>query len=144
MARRTGFPKVARIPDDDRIVVGHVGRLRPRTATLGMGLMTICVPATIVDVFERGPEECPRAIRVRDEIDGALRFLVFTQRMIQSPRGPVRRWTGKAKKKYEDVGVDFENNAPLEAYVFDWWWDSLPATIHGDDYKTIERGLAHE
>ena len=120
MARRTGFPKVTRIPDDDLIVVGGQGTLTPRAAT-GVGLMTVRRPATIVDVYERGPDEPPRAIRVRDEVKGRTLFLVCTNRVQPGADGP-RYWACRTRERYLD--------SETGEYIGDitaWWFDTTKA-----------------
>lgn len=80
---RRRFPKVPRVPTDDLYVLDAIGLLR---ASHWTGSPTApWFPATIVSTYERDYDEPPRAIRVRNEVDGAILFMVCTGEFMIAP-----------------------------------------------------------
>jgi hypothetical protein len=133
-----GFPKVPRIPTDDVVEVGRIGHIYPRRWTgHWRAFEDARYPATIVEMHERGPDEPPRAIRVRRESDGLIMFFVCSGATITWERGEhadrceYRCWFAR---KREEVTVEYENDraGAMQAQVVVTDWTFIPVGVpHG-------------
>lgn len=123
MARRTGFPKVARRPEDDGIVVGAIGTigLRPGRYVSGTPIepRKYHRPGRIVEVYERGADEPPRAIRVHDELLNVTRFFVCSS---HAAAFNTRAWFGRGRWGAPDRILT----------VYEWMFTITPY-LPGDD-----------